>query len=85
VLYQPDRDLQRRVLISVLAGNMEEEMLLTAIFKTTHTQKQYKSEKLHVCLNITFGKFTLRKQVPFFLFSYSKVKQSRYRPGVPGS
>jgi hypothetical protein len=37
VLYQPDRDLQRRVLISVLAGNMEEEMLLTAMFKTKHT------------------------------------------------
>jgi hypothetical protein len=66
VLYQPDGDLQRRTLITVLAGNMEEEMLLTAMFKTTHTQKQYKSEKLHVCLNITFSKFTLCKQVLFF-------------------
>jgi hypothetical protein len=40
VLYQSDRDLQRRALISVLAGNMEEEMLLTAMFKTIERERE---------------------------------------------
>jgi hypothetical protein len=33
-----------KALISVLAGNMEEGMLLTAMFKTTHTHTRARAQ-----------------------------------------
>jgi hypothetical protein len=58
VLYQPGRDLQRRVLISVLAGNMEEEMLLTAMFKTKHTRTHTERERERERNNINKENYT---------------------------
>lgn len=40
VLYQPDRDVERTALVGVLAGNMEKEMLLTALFNSTERERE---------------------------------------------
>jgi hypothetical protein len=45
---QTIQGLQRIALISVLAGNTDEEMLLPAQFNTTHAERVYKSAKVYV-------------------------------------
>ena len=78
MLYRPDRDLQRRALISVLAGNMEEEMLLTATHARTHTHTHTHT---HTQINqkiyrhaVTFSSANFRYAIKCNSFYFAIVK-----------